>query len=152
MTSVFGLSSVLLPASTLRPHVKAGVSAVIPKDRVLLSPSVKSLIGDGLNLDAATAAASPNDNRWDYILSVPSKKLLVGVEPHSAGDGEVKVLIKKKANAIDVLRSHLTPGRSVAAWYWVTHGRVAFSQMDKIVRVLNQNGIAFRGRGLKSLD
>jgi hypothetical protein len=116
----------------------------------LIAIDVRPAIGDSLDLDSATQAAYPNDHRWDYVLSVLANGDLVGVEPHTAKNSEIDVVIKKKTNAAAHLRLHLHPGRAVARWYWVTRGKVAFSPMEKAERKLAQNGIKF-SRVLRSL-
>jgi hypothetical protein len=147
----FLLAGALRASSTLLPLVQPGLSAMLPVDRTLVAIDIRTAFGDGVDLDGATAAAFPNDHRWDYILSVPEAEKLIGVEPHSAGDGEVRVVINKKKNAMVVLREHLRTSVRVSEWHWITHGRVRFSDMSKTAKMLSQNGIAFRGRQLKSV-
>lgn len=144
------LAKALRPESPLRARVQPGLSAVKTADRSLIAASERARIGDSLDLDEATAAEFPQGHRWDYILSVPDLRKLIALEPHTASDGEVKVVIKKKQQALAYLRDHLHATVSVAEWHWVTRGTVGFSRMDKAVRALNQNGISFSGRSLKS--
>ena len=145
------IKSALQPNSDLQQHVQPGLGAVRPQDRNLIALSERPKIGDSLELDAATAAVAPQAHRWDYILSVPGGNKLVGLEPHSATNAEIKVVVRKKMNAVDVLRQHLKPGHTVVEWHWVTHGSVGFSPMDRATRALSQAGIQFHGRGLKKL-
>jgi hypothetical protein len=145
------LSEALISGSSLHDQIVTGIGSVKKSDRKLIDPSVRPLFGDGVDLDAATAAEFPQAHRWDYVLSIPSKDKLIGIEPHSASDGEVRVVIKKKQNAQGFLRSHLKPKHSVAEWHWVTRGKVGFSRMDPVVRALNQNGIRFAGRSLRAV-
>lgn len=143
--------SALQKASSLRGHVRPGAQAMQSSDLSLIRLAERSRIGDSLDLDAATAAAAPQDHRWDYILSVPSADKLVGVEPHGATNSEISVVIQKKENALAVLRNHLKPAHNVAEWHWVTHGRVGFSPMERATRALAQAGIQFHGRELRKL-
>lgn len=145
------LSEALVPESTLHDQIVDGIGAIKKADRALIEPSLRKLFGDSIDLDAATAAEFAQAHRWDYLLSMPSKDKLIGLEPHSASDGEVKVVIRKKQNAQDFLRNHLKTKTQVAEWYWVTRGRVAFSRMDPAVRALNQHGIRFAGRSLRGI-
>ena len=145
------LRKALMPNSSLRDHIVAGAGAVRPSDRGLIHPLVRRRIGDGVDLDAATVAEAPQAHRWDYILSIPSTSKLIGLEPHTASDGEVKVVIRKKQNAQVLLRSHFQPGFSVTEWHWVTRGTVGFSRMDRAMRALNQSGIRFAGRSLRDV-
>lgn len=121
-------------------------------DRKLIHVNIRPEIGDGINLDEATRVAFPNQHRWDYILSVPHRKLLIGVEPHSANDGELSVVIKKRINAVGFLAGQLKPGERVARWYWVTNGKVDFSNTEKTRRALDQNGIRFVGKMLSAFE
>jgi hypothetical protein len=145
------LKTALEGTSALQQHVQPGMGAMKPVDRALIALGERPRIGDSLDLDTATAATSPQAHRWDYILSVPDANKLVGVEPHSATNAEIKVVVRKKQNAVDVLRQHLKPGRSVVEWHWVTHGSVGFSPMERATRALSQAGIRFHGRGIKKL-
>lgn len=147
----FSLALALQPASNLHASVEPGLGAMKSVDRNLIAPSERQKIGDSLDLDAATAAEMPQDHRWDYLLSVTTARKLIAVEPHTATNGEVKVLIKKKQNALAYLRNHLQPPHEIVEWYWVTHGRTGFSRMDRQVRALSQNGISFSGRSLRNL-
>ena len=101
---------------------------------------------DSIDLDAATSVLFPNEHRWDYIVSVPHKSELVGIEPHSATDGEIRVVTAKKRQAADFLRDHLLPHHRISKWLWVSHGKVGFSKMERARRILDQNGITFAGR------
>ncbi len=123
-----------------------------PKDTRLIADRERTKVGDSLNLDEATKEAFPNANRWDYLMSVSHMGQIVGVEPHSAKDDEVSVVIRKKKQAIEFLRDHLPPQHRVAKWFWVSHGSVSFSRMDKVMRQLDQHGIAFHGHQLRSFD
>lgn len=125
---------------------------MLAADRALIALAEHPRITDSLDLDEAMRPAYPMANRWDYLLGVANKEIIVAVEPHTATDREVRVLISKKAQAIAFLRDHLRPGRSVARWIWIAHGRVGFTRMDRAIRQLDQNGIQFQGRILKSLD
>src|SRR5471032_2924564 len=113
------LSEALIAGSPLRNDVKIGIGAIINKDRVLIELSERTRVGDSLDFDAATRPEFPQANRWDYLLSIPDKLQIVGLEPHSATDGEIKVVIAKRQHAIDYLRDHLPPKSRVAKWIWV---------------------------------
>lgn len=145
------LAVALTAGSPLRAQVRTGIGAIIRRDRALIEPTERPHIGDSLNFDEATREEYPQANRWDYLLSIPSRLQIVGIEPHSARDEEIKVVIAKRRHAIDHLRNHLPPGRRVSKWYWVSHGAIKFSRMDRVRRILDQNGISFEGRMVKSL-
>lgn len=146
------LGSVFLTGSSLLDQVRPGLGALSRVDRRLLAETERQKVGDSIDLDEATRDAHPNANRWDYLLSIPSASLIVGVEPHPARDSEIPVVIAKKTQAVDVLRDHLPPRHRVAKWFWVSRGSVRFSAMERAKRLLDQNGIAFKGRLLTSFD
>ena len=144
------ISSVLIPTSSLHGKVRDGLRALLARDRNLIEGAERQRVGDSLDLDDASRVEFPNENRWDYLLSVPTISQIIGIEPHSARDAEISVVIAKKQNAVNYLRDHLRPGNRVAKWFWVSHGSVGFSRMDRMRRLLDQNGIAFEGRMLRS--
>lgn len=150
--SLHTVAMALRSGSSIATAVLTGMTALGKSDRKLIHESIRPEIGDGINLDEATRIAFPNQNRWDYVLSVPNRKLLIGVEPHSANDGELSVVIKKRNNAVDFLADQLKPGERVARWYWVTRGKVNFSNTEKARRALDQNGIRFVGRMLSDFE
>ncbi len=146
------LETALIAGSTLRSHIKRGLRALINNDLRLIVPAIRTYVGDSLNLDDTIRAEFPQDNRWDYLLSVPRINQIIGLEPHSAKDSEVSVIIAKRKHAIEYLRNHLHPQYIVSKWFWVSHGRVNFSKMESAIRLLNKNGIEFKGRRLNSFD
>lgn len=145
------LRTALLETSGLRPHVMKGLDALKDADVTLIHEPERPRVGDSLDLDTATAAELPDAHRWDYLLSVPGRSRIVALEPHSAKDSEISVVIAKKRSAVAYLRDHLPPKHRVASWFWVTHGKVSFSKMEKARRRLDQAGISFEGRTLRSL-
>ena len=146
------ISTALVAGSALRGQVMDHLRAVTRAHRCLIAATVRSQVGDSLNLDAATRGEFPQDNRWDYLLSVPGIGQIVGLEPHSASDSEISVVIAKKRHATAYLRDHLPPRYRVAKWFWVSSGSVSFSSMERARRELDHNGIAFKGRMLRSFD
>ena len=137
--------------SHLRAHVRAGLTALNTADIELIHLPERQRVGDSLALDEATRAEQPSAHRWDYVVSIPATGELVGIEPHSARDAEISVVIQKKKNAAEYLSAHFVVGHRVARWIWVTRGRVGFSKMERARRLLDQNGIWFAGRIIRSL-
>jgi hypothetical protein len=144
------LGTALNAGSPLRGQIKHGLRALKNVDHELIATAIRSEVGDSLDLDTAMRDEFPQANRWDYLLSVPHIKQIVGLEPHSARDSEISVVIAKKRQAFDYLRDHLPPKFRVAKWIWVSHGRTSFSMMESAKRRLDQEGIAYEGRMLKS--
>ena len=143
------LKQAVKPESPLRELVQSGMGAFAKVDVKLLAEDQRKLIGDSLDLDTAARDEHPQANRWDYIISIPDLHELAGIEPHSAKDSEISVIISKKNHATQYLRNHLKNGYRVRRWFWVSHGSVGFSKMDRARRRLDQNGIAFVGRTLR---
>jgi hypothetical protein len=128
--------------------VRPGIGALRRKDIQVIRQSDRANVGDSLDLDAATRVEHPTENRWDYLLSVVPSSRLVGLEPHSAEDSEVAVVVRKKRNAVDILRDHLRPNVRIDEWIWAATGSVRFSRMERATRSLNQYGIRFAGRAV----
>jgi hypothetical protein len=126
--------------------------AFLHRDRSLIARSERPKIGDSLNLDEALREAFPNANRWDYVFSVPPARKLIALEPHSARDSQVSVLIAKKRHAATQLRQHLRPEYRVSEWLWVSHGRTSFTHMERAARRLAQEGIRYLGTAVARLD
>ena len=126
------------------------MGAFAKKDFKLIAEDERRRIGDSLDPDAATEDEDPEANRWDYIVSIPDLEELVGIEPHSAKDSEISVVIAKKNHATQYLRDHLQNGCRIKRLFWVSHGTVSFSKMDRARRRLDQNGIAFAGRLIRT--
>ena len=145
------IATALMERSEFRGAVRPNTGALRRQDISLIAEQERPKVGDSLDLDEATRRAYPNDNRWDYLLSVPASARIVGMEPHTAKDAEIAVVIKKKATAVAVLRSHLRPRAAIDDWLWVASGPVGFSRMERARRRLDQSGITFVGRLLRSL-
>jgi hypothetical protein len=136
----------LVEDSVLLPEVADGLGAVLKAHRGHFDEGIRSSFEDSLDLDAATKKGNEQAHRWDYLLGHGLSKTIVAVEPHSATQGEVSVLIKKCSDAKDQLRVHLREGVRIAKWLWVASGKVNFySGIEKIARQLDQQGIEFVG-------
>lgn len=146
------LRNALRAGSALLPFVSNGVGAIAGAHRNLIAAPERARVGDSMDLDSALEAAFPNQNRWDYVLSVPDAGLLVGVEPHTSADHEISVVIKKKQRALEHLREHLQPKYGVTRWYWATSGRCMFSSMERARRRLDAAGIQYVGRQINKFQ
>jgi hypothetical protein len=144
------IRTALIHDSKLVPRVRVGIGALGNADVQLIAETERPKIGDSIDLDEAMREDLPNANRWDYLLSIRTINQLVGVEPHSARDSEISVVIAKKRQAIEFLFDHLAPNRRVGRWFWVSHGSVRFGVMERAKRLLDQNGITFAGHLLRS--
>ena len=133
----------LVPASTLRAQVADGLKAVAGAHRGYIHLDLRSLFGDSLDLDAAMEQEHPQANRWDYLLGVAEEGVVIGLEPHSASDDEVRTVTRKVTAARQQLRSHLQPGKQVTDWYWVASGKNRFANTEKTRLTLDQAGVTF---------
>ena len=140
------LRAALRDESTLQAEIQDGLGALERPHRGMLDDVVKGTIADSLDLDEAMRPGRDRDNRWDYLLGHGPSGAVVALEPHSAHDKEVSVVIAKKQAARDQLRQHLESDRWVEKWLWVASGNVGFSPTGKAIRRLDQRGIEFVGR------
>ena len=129
--------------------MKDGVSAIKRQEQYVLHDSIRTEFDDSLDLDEATRVGRESQNRWDYLLGHSASKKIIGVEPHSATNGEVSTVIAKKKASQLVLQSHVNAGVNVVSWNWVSSGTVGLVPIDKMRLRLAQNGITFVGRCLK---
>lgn len=135
----------LIETSSLKGHVRTGLGAIEAGHREHFAAEVKALFSDSLDLDKAIKAGHERENRWDYLLGCTLNGTVVAVEPHSAEQGEVDVIIRKRAAAQKHLRGHLKPGITISRWLWVASGKCHFADTEKIRRKLDQHGIEFVG-------
>lgn len=74
---------------------------------------------------------------------------MLGNEPHSARDAEIRTVIEKPRHAIQQLQEHLHEGRRIARWYWVASGRIDFLAIETARRRPDGEGITFVVRQLQ---
>lgn len=84
--------------ATVAHAFRAGAQALEERDRKLLDDI--QLATGSLALDKALQEAElfPNDNRWDYGMSLSAPKnaeKVLWLEPHHAGSGQAEKVIKK---------------------------------------------------------
>ncbi len=135
--------SSLRPGSTLLASVADNLGAVETIHRSYLANSIKPAITDSLEVDSNLREGREQENRWDYLLGHGTSGCVIGLEPHSAKDDQVKTVIRKKQRAQEQLRSHFRDGARVAEWYWVASGKNRFLDTESTRRLLDQNGIRF---------
>ncbi|MBI5511018.1 MAG: hypothetical protein HY903_19830 [Deltaproteobacteria bacterium] len=121
------------------------MGAVKKEHRGFLEDSIKADFSDSVDIDEAFRPGHEQEHRWDYLLGHRTAKVVIGLEPHSAKQGEVSTLIAKRTAAQDHLRSHLKSGAKITAWLWVASGAVHFADTEKTRRQLDQHGILFVG-------
>jgi hypothetical protein len=140
------IRSALVAKSALRSRVRDGLRALHNDHLRYIEKSVRDQFADSIDLDVAFQEEHAQSNRWDYLLGHSSTGQLIAVEPHSATDGEIATVIRKREAARGQLRDHLAKGKHVSRWLWVASGKVHFSPIEKARRRLDQNGIEFVGK------
>ena len=149
------LSEALLEKSWVRDHVRIGLQAM--GEYSMRVGEKEYRVTDSLDFDEATRPQAPRENRWDYFIGAREqtqtwrggqRECIVGVEVHSATDGNVKEVIAKKAASKPLLAVELHMGKSVQRWVWVASGSVKFSPNSKYRRQLASARIEFVGRRL----
>lgn len=133
----------LRSGSALLALVQDNLGAMEPNHRSYLADTIKPEFADSLEVDSNLREGREQENRWDYLLGHRGLACVIGLEPHSAKDEEVKTVIRKKQRAQEQLRPHCRDGAGVAEWYWVASGKNRFLDTEKTRRLLDQNGIRF---------
>jgi hypothetical protein len=124
------------------------MQALQPGHRKLIEPALRGAFADSIDIDAAFLQGRETESRWDYLLGHGVRKIIIGLEPHTANNHEVSTVIAKRRAALDQLREHFQPHSRVVEWFWVASGNVDFTPLDKAHARLNQNGIRFIGKQL----
>ncbi len=135
--------TILRADSSLRAEVKTGLGAVERAHLDRFHESVRSLFSDSLDIDKNLQKGREGENRWDYLLGHDRSKSVIAVEPHSAKQQEVSVVIRKKEMARGQLAPHLVDGAKIVKWIWVASGRNQFASTEKARLQLDQKGIEF---------
>jgi hypothetical protein len=136
--------------SAILGQIKLGLGAMRKQDRALIDSEVATIFEDSVDIDEVARPGNEQENRWDYLLGVAEGGRLVALEPHTASEGEVSVVIAKRAFSKEFLSMNLKDGKKVERWLWVASGKVGFLDTEKARRRLDQNGIEFVGRAVTS--
>ncbi len=131
--------------SALQSSVVDGLGAVKAKDTNCFDVNIRADFADSLDADEAMRPGRDRENRWDYLLGHAPSGEVVAVEPHTAKEDEIKVVISKRAAAREQLKEHLRDGARISKWLWVTEKKVRFANTEKGKLRLDQNGIEFVG-------
>lgn len=146
------LRSSLLEESWVQDHVKLGLQGMKEHSARVIEKEYR--VTDSVDFDTASRPQAPQENRWDYFIGAreqkqgASRECLVGIEVHSATDGNVRDVIAKKAASKPRLAEELCTGKSVQRWVWVASGSVKFSPNSKYRRQLAAARIEFVGHRL----
>ncbi|MBK6727366.1 MAG: hypothetical protein IPG63_08930 [Xanthomonadales bacterium] len=131
--------------STLQGSVQDGLAAVENPHKKYFSTEIRADFADSLEIDRNLRPGREQENRWDYLLGHAPSGEVIAVEPHSASQGEISTVIRKRTAAREQLREHLRDGARIAKWLWVASGKVHFVATEKVKLQLDQNGIEFVG-------
>ncbi len=139
MTTV---SRALKPNSPLRPHVIPGKGAMGSYAERVIERSQR--VTDSLDFDAATQPTHPNLPKWDYFLGLATRGI-IAIEVHTATDGKVKEVIKKKRHSMPLILAELIPGAAIGQWVWIGSGKTKFSPNSRYLRRLAEARIHYAG-------
>ena len=89
------IRSALVATSHLLPLVEDGLQALRRADTALLHEEVRKTFKDSVDIDAAFEEGHEQENRWDYLLGHAPSRAIIGLEPHTANNREVAVVIMK---------------------------------------------------------
>lgn len=141
--------SALHPASSLRPHVQAGLGALEAGHHQHVAGDLRRTFQDSLDIDTHLQGGRDSEHRWDYLLGHGPSRAVIALEPHSAKSDQIDRVIRKKQAAQDQLRPHLAQGARVHLWIWVASGDVQFADTERAKLRLAQQGIRFVGKVLR---
>ncbi|MFH2011036.1 MAG: hypothetical protein ABI333_30835 [bacterium] len=144
------IRSALKKSSALQKEVQDGIGAVERSHRNCLAVEIRASFGDSLDLDKALVKGHEQENRWDYLLGHTQSGEVIGLEPHTARQDQIRTVIRKKNATMQQLACHLKSGVRITAWLWVASGRVQFAATEKARRRLDQQGIRFVDRKVQS--
>lgn len=131
--------------SPLQSSIHDGLGAVSRSHRQYFDENIRHLIADSLDTDAALRKGREQENRWDYVIGYGPSLKVFAVEPHSAENSEISVVVKKRAAALNQLRDHLRDGAIVSKWLWVASGKVQLLPLGAARLSLAKHGIEFVG-------
>lgn len=134
-----------LKGTILEPHVREGLQALGPDSAKVGCENTRNLAGS-VDIDSATAASCPNDNRWDYAvgyLSEGNGKCLYFIEVHPASTSEVQCMIEKHRWRVAWVRANAPRLERIPEKYslWVASGGVHIPRNAPQLKRLAQEGI-----------
>jgi hypothetical protein len=137
-------------SNDVRDFYRAGLQALLERDRNRLSCKDPRKIRGSLNLDAAVAGLYPGQPRWDYgvgIKKTGSTDEAIWIEVHPADANQVQKLINKLTWLKNWLNNRARDLMSIterdSPYIWVSSGRVSFQQTSPQARRLALAGITF---------
>ncbi len=136
-----------LKKSDLKELIKDGIQALETGDRKYISEDLRAIFDDSINTDEAFKAKYSQSNRWDYLIGNKQKNKIIALEPHTAKNSEIGVVIAKRSAARQQLKDHLDLSQ-ISHWFWVASGKTEFLPLEKANMRLNENGIEFIGKAL----
>lgn len=137
-TALSPIQAILNENSTLLTDLCNGLGAIKRSDLKHIEVSLRKEFADSIDIDSSFREGHEGENRWDYLLGVTETSKVVGLEPHSAKDGETSVVIAKRIAALQQLRGHMKESARVSAWLWVASGDVYFANTEKTRFKLDQ--------------
>jgi hypothetical protein len=135
----------------LKDAWRPGLQALRAKDRPHIAPEDPQQLQGSVDVDSALSSSQPNANRWDFAIAYQhsnrKSEFIYWVEIHTAGDKEVKVVLKKLA----WLRRWLANDGKLldqfeCAFVWVSSGATTYTLDSPQRKRLAQLGLELKGR------
>jgi len=134
----------------VRDCYRAGLQALLERDRNRLSFKDPRKISGSLNLDASVDGLYRDQPRWDYGIGIKktgSTDEAIWIEVHPADANQVQKLINKLTWLKNWLNNRAKDLMSIterdSPYIWVSSGRVSFQQTSPQAKRLALAGITF---------
>jgi hypothetical protein len=129
-----------------------GIQALRAEDKPHIAPDAPGILVPGsVYVDVACQEAEPNANRWGYAIACQhtdrKAEVIYWVEIHTAGDKELKKVLKK----LTWLRGWLSGKGALLKSYerefvWIASGATSFTDFSTQKKQLIDAGLTFVGR------
>lgn len=135
-----------LRGTILEAHFREGLQA-LGKDSLKVGCENTRKLAGSVDIDSATEASCPNENRWDYAVGYlrgGNGKRLYFIEVHPASTSEVQCMIEKHRWLVAWLRANAAGLDRIPEKFflWVASGGVRIPRNAPQIRKLAQEGIS----------
>ena len=139
------------------PHLnrawKTGLQALRPEDKPHIAAADTRKITGSVDVDTAYKKVDPYGNRWDFGIAYQhtnrQAEVVYWVEPHTASDSQVSVVIKKAQWLLHWLKNDGVLLKSFEYnIVWVSSGATAFTDSSTQKKRMAQAGLQYVGNKL----
>lgn len=135
-----------LRGTILEPYFREGLQALGTDSVKVGCVNTRKLAGS-VDIDSATEASCPNDNRWDYAVGYlrgGNGKRLYFIEVHPASTSEVQCMIEKHRWLVAWLRANAIGLDRIQEKFflWVATGGIKIPKNAPQLRRLAQEGVS----------